>query len=146
MVNSNGNKIAVSTLSAVSGQYESKVLILDFESANALYTLDLDKSIVLSLENTGRGFSVITTDKYRFIHWSKFTTNEISASGEINVFRKNSSGVLLVFNRANDRSDNTVILISNKGTKVSEFNQREASSSKPDIFQRYFPFLKKRML
>lgn len=121
LVNSNGNKIAVSTLSAVSGQYESKVLILDFESANALYTLDLDKSIVLSLENTGRGFSVITTDKYRFIHWSKFTTNEISASGEINVFRKNSSGVLLVFNRANDRSDNTVILISNKGTKVSEF-------------------------
>ncbi|MGN1320492.1 MAG: DUF5711 family protein, partial [Acutalibacteraceae bacterium] len=30
-------------------------------------------------------------------------------------------GVLLVFNRANDRSDNTVLLISNKGTKVSEF-------------------------
>ena len=56
LVNSNGNKIAVSTLSAVSGQYESKVLILDFESANALYTLDLDKSIVLSLENTGKGF------------------------------------------------------------------------------------------
>ena len=56
MVNSNGNKIAVSTLSAVSGQYESKVLILDFESANALYTLDLDKSIVLSLEIQAEGF------------------------------------------------------------------------------------------
>ena len=121
LLNSKGNKIAVSTLNASSGQYNSNVLILDFKSADALFTLNLGTSVVLSLQNTGRGISVITNDKYKFINWSKFTTNEITASGEINVCRTDKNGVLLLFNRANDRSDNTAVLISNKGEKTSEF-------------------------
>ena len=121
LLNSSGDKLAVSTLNASSGQYVSSVSILNFESADALYTLNLDTSIVLSLSNSGKGISVVTSDKYKFINWSKFTTNEITASGEINICRSSKNGTLLVFNRANDRSDNTVVLVSNKGEKISEF-------------------------
>lgn len=121
LVNPSGDKIAVSTINAVSGQFDSKVIILDFKSADALYTLDLKNSVAISMQNTGKGFSIVTEDKYRYINWSKFNSNEISASGEINVFRTSNNGVLLVFNRANDRSDNTVVLISNSGTKIAEF-------------------------
>lgn len=121
LLNSAGDKVAVSTLNAVSGQYASKVLILDFKSADPLYSLDLDTSLVISLQNTGKGVSVITNDKYKFITWSKFNTTEIESSGEINICRTDKKGTLLVFNRANDRSDNTVILVSNKGKKISEF-------------------------
>ncbi len=121
LLNSKGNKLAVSTLNATSGQYTSNVLILDFKSADALFTLNLDTSVVLSLQNTGKGISVITNEKYKFINWSKFTTNEITASGEINICRNDKNGTLLVFNRANDRSDNTVLIVTNKGEKVSEF-------------------------
>lgn len=121
LLNSSGKQLAVSTLNAVSGQYDSNVLILDFESPDPLYTLKLDTSVALSLINSGKGISVITADKYKFIHWSKFTVSDITASGEINVCRRGKNGTLLVFNRANDRSDNTVVLVSNKGEKISEF-------------------------
>lgn len=121
LLNSAGDKFAVSTLNAVSGQYSSNVSVLDLNSVDALYNLNLDTSVVLSLQDTGKGISVVTEDKYKFIHWSKFTTAEITASGEINICRTNKNCTLLVFNRANDRSDNTVILVSKKGEKISEF-------------------------
>ncbi len=121
LVNPSGNRLAVSTLNAESGQYISKVLILNFESPDPLHTLDMGNAVTLSLVNTGKGISVITADKYKFLDWSKFNTNEVTASGEINLIRNNKKGILLVFNRANDRGDNTVVLISNSGEKTKEF-------------------------
>lgn len=121
LVNPSGNRLAVSTLDVVSGQYSSKVSVLGFDSADPLHTLDLDSSLALAINNTGKGISVVCNDKYKFLHWSKFTTSEFSVSGEINSFRNSKNGILLTVNRANDRSDNTVILISKKGEKLSEF-------------------------
>ncbi len=121
-INQKGDKIAVSSVTANAGEFVSKVAVLKYDSADPAYSLDLGSSVVLSLSDSSRGFSVITSDKYRFISWSKYQTSEITASGEINMFRKSDSGQLLVFNRANDRSDNTVILVSRGGKKLSEFN------------------------
>lgn len=130
LVNPSGNRLAVSTLDVVSGQYSSKVSVFGFDSADPLHTLDLGSSLALAIKNTGKGISVVCNDKYKFLHWSKFTTNELSVSGEINSFRNSKNGILLTVNRANDRSDNTVILISKKGEKLSEF---KINSSITDI-------------
>jgi len=121
LLNQKGDKIAVSTLNAVSGQYDANVLILGFDSADAQYTHKLESNVALTLANSGKGFAIITQNKYEFIHWSKHTVNSVSVSGEINLYRKHKNGILLVSNRANDRSDNTVICISKKGEKTSEF-------------------------
>ena len=130
LVNPSGNRLAVSTLDVVSGQYSSKVSVFGFDSADPLHTLDLGSSMALAIKNTGKGISVVCNDKYKFLHWSKFTTNELSVSGEINSFRNSKNGIMLTVNRANDRSDNTVILISKKGEKLSEF---KINSSITDI-------------
>lgn len=130
LVNPTGNKLAISTLNVVSGQYTSNVMILDFESADPLHTLQLGSSIALSLNNTGKGISIVCNDKYKFLHWSKFNSNELLISGEINACRNSKKGLLLTVNRINDRSDNTIILISQKGEKVSEF---KINSSITDI-------------
>ncbi len=122
VLSSNGKKLAVSTLNATSGDFTTKVLIFNFESADPLHTIDLDNSIVLSFFDNNNGFSIITSDKYRYVDWSDFKTKEISSDGQIEVCRDSANGVLLVFNRTNDRSDNNVVLISNKGEKISEFN------------------------
>lgn len=128
LINPSGNKLAVSTLNVISGQYRSKLMVLDFESADPLHTLDLGTSLALSITNTGKGISIICDNKYKFLHWSKFTTSELVVSGEINSFKNSKSGVLLTVNRANDRSDNTIILISKKGEKTSEFKINSAIS------------------
>ena len=121
LLNTAGNKLAVSTLNAVSGQYSSQIKILNFKSADALFTLDMGTDVVLYMQNTGNGISAVTDNKYKFISWKKFTTNEIASSGEINICHIDKKCALIVFNRTNDRSDNTVVLISKKGVKVSEF-------------------------
>ncbi len=122
LVNPSGNRLAISVFNVSAGQYTSKMMILNFESADPLHTIDLGNSIALSLTNTGKGVSIITADNYKFVHWTKFTTNDVKSSGQINLVRKADKGLLLVFNRANDRSDNTVVLISNKGIKTGEFS------------------------
>lgn len=126
LLNSRGNKIAVSSLNSVSGQYVSKLHILNFDSADPLNTVEFNNSAVLSLWNTGNGISVITHDGYKFVDWKKYTTTELTVSGEINMMRTTGKGVLLVYNRANDRSDNTVILISSKGVKTNEFKLNDS--------------------
>lgn len=126
LLNSRGNKIAVSSLNSVSGQYVSKLYILNFDSADPLNTVEFNNSAVLSLCNTGNGISVITHDGYKFVDWKKYTTTELTVSGEINMMRTTGKGVLLVYNRANDRSDNTVILISSKGVKTNEFKLNDS--------------------
>ena len=123
LLHSSGKKMAVSTLNVVSGQYSSKVHIIKFnkESADPIHTLDLGTSLPLSISNNGKGISIVCNDKYKFLHWAKFTTKEIALSGEINICRNTSNGMLLVFNLANNRNDNTIVLVSKKGTISSEF-------------------------
>ena len=121
-ISPNGKKIAVSTLNASGGKYTSKVLVLGFDSADPLYTVDLQENIVLYLTDSGKGFNVVTHNSYRYVNWSKYTSTEVSDSGEIDIFRQTPSGVVIVFNRVNDKSDNTVIAVSNKGKEAAHFN------------------------
>ncbi len=126
LVDTSGNKLAVSTFDVVSGQYKSKLMILDFNSANPIQTINFDNSLVIKTENTGDGISIITKDKYTYLDWSDLNSRSISVSGEINSFKNTSDGVLLTVNRPNDRSDNNIILISDEGEKTSEFKVGDA--------------------
>lgn len=123
LLNNSGKQLAISTFNATGGQFTSKMMILNItvESADPLHTVDLSNSLVLSMMNVGKGVSIITENSCKFVHWKKFTTNDITSNGQINFVRKGDNGVLLVFNRANDRRDNTIILVSKQGVKSKEF-------------------------
>ena len=120
LVDTDGDKLAISTFDVVSGQYKSKLQIFNFDSASPIHTLDFGNSLVLKIGNTGDGISIITDDKYNFLDWSDFNLKSISFSGEINSFKNADDGVLLTVNRPNDRSDNNVILVSDEGEEISE--------------------------
>ena len=122
-ISSSGKRIAVSSLNASGGKYSSRIQVLGFDSADPLYTLDLGENIVLSLSDMGRGFNVITHTSYRFVDWSKYTTTEITDSGEIDMFRQTSHGAVVVFNRVNDKSDNTVVAVSKRGKQLANFHK-----------------------
>ncbi len=122
-VSASGKKLALSTLNASGGKYVSRILVLGFDSADPLYTLDLDENIVLSLSDAGKGFNAVTHKSYRYIDWNKYTTTEITDSGEIDMFRQTSSGAVIVFNRVNDKSDNTVIAVTKRGKQAASFHK-----------------------
>ena len=121
LVSPDGDRLAVSSFDVVSGQYNSKVMIFDFESANALHTTNFNNSLVIEIGNTDDGISIITSSKYNYLHWYDYNNTNINVAGEINSFECTDDGVLITANRPNDRSDNDIILISNEGEKISEF-------------------------
>lgn len=121
-ISPNGKKIAVSTLNAAGGKYISNIKILGFDSADPLHTIDFNEKIVLNLTDSGNGFNVVTHNSFSFVNWSKYTSAEINDLGEIDIFRPSTSGSIIVFNRANDKSDNTVIAVGKSGKEVARFN------------------------
>lgn len=125
---SSGKKIALSTLSAQSGKLLSSVRIYGFNSADPVFKLDLGEDAVYALKNSGRGFFAVTHNKMRYVNWSKFTTNEYDFDGEVSHTRYSSSGMLVVYNKTNDKSDNLVALFSKFGKKINEFEIKNALS------------------
>ena len=122
---SSGKKIAVSTLNAEGGKIVSSVRVYSFNSANPDFKLDLDEDMVYDIENTGSGFLVTTHNKTRYIKWFKYTVSENSYDGEIASVRYSDSGIMLVYNRTNDKSDNQAVLFTNSGKKISEFKIKD---------------------
>ena len=120
-ISDSGKKIAVSTVNAESGKLVSSVRVYAFNSADPAFKLDLGQDIVYDLENTGRGFFVATHNKLRFVRWSKYSVNEYDFDGETASVRYSGSGVMAIYNKTNDRSDNNIVLLSDSGKKISEF-------------------------
>ena len=127
-ISSSGDRIAVSTLNAESGKMSSYFKIYKFDSADSVFNLDLGEDTVYDISNTSKGFFVTTRNRIRFIHRSRFTVYEHLFEGQIGLTRYNSSGMLAVYNKTNDKSINTVVYISRSGKKVFEFDIKHAIS------------------
>lgn len=128
IVDPSGKKFAVTTLGVVSGQYSTKLQIFDINSGSAdpIHSVDLGTSLPVSLANTGKGISLVCNDQYKHINWKKFTATDITVSGQINKFRNTQNGALFTYSLANNQSDNTVVFVSKKGEKISEFNIKDS--------------------
>ena len=123
---SSGKKMAVSTVNTESGKTVSSVRVYDFESADPAFKLELNEELAYDIENTGRGFFVTTHKKTRYIKWSDYSITEYDFGGEVGMLRYSSSGFLALYNKTNDKSDNTVALFSDSGKKISEFEIKGA--------------------
>ncbi len=119
-ISPSGKKLAVSTIGVSGGGSSSKVMVFEFDSADSVASFDITGQSVYSLENLGRGFCVLTKQGCKYISWHKYGTNDTVSELELSMFRRSSGGAVLVFNRSSDKSDNLIMLVSNKGEKISE--------------------------
>ncbi len=122
VISPSGKKIAVSTVFSGGGSGSSRVMIFSFDSADSIASFELSSDFVYSLEAMGKGFCILTKQNCSFVDWSKHRKVDIKSELELDMFRRHSGGAVLVFNRSSDKSDNTVMLISKNGEKLSEFN------------------------
>ncbi len=122
VVSRDGKKIAVSTISTVSGTLSSKVCVLKFDSPNAVQTFDLEDNVVCSLENDTSGFDISTKNSCLRVSWNRFERKDYSSTEELYISRKTSSGNVLVFNRSSNRLDNHIVIFNHKGKKLKEFD------------------------
>lgn len=116
-----GKKLAVATIGVSAGKYTSSVLVFGYDSADPLFSKEYPDDNILNLESvSSRGFSVLTSNKYSFVSWRKYTVTDTDNELEPAMYRNVSSGALVVYNRSGDRGDNRIIVLSKKGEKISE--------------------------
>ncbi len=120
-ISPNGKKIAVGTVSVENGLYKTAVQILEFDSANAKFVIDLDGQIPLTLDSSSKGISVISENAYNFIPWNRNDKAEIKSDYNVDKYRKSSGRILLSFNHEGNKGENIIMLLDGKGDKISEF-------------------------
>ncbi|MBO5210389.1 MAG: hypothetical protein J6B80_00495 [Clostridia bacterium] len=112
----NGKKIAISLLSSNVSGFNSKVMILNFKSANAEFTKNYDGEIIYNISGaSSRGVGVATANTHDFIHWRKYESKQYKNEYNLQMLRESNKGTLLLYNRENDKTDNRITIISKKG-------------------------------
>ncbi len=120
-ISGSGKAIAVGTVHVENGQYKTAVRVLEFDSADAKSTTDLNGQIPLMLDSNNKGISVIGENAYNFIRWNKNDKTEIKSDYSIDKFRKSSGRILLSLNHEGNKSENIIMLLDTKGQKICEF-------------------------
>lgn len=124
-VSPNGKKIAVSLFNASSGKFNSKINLLEYDSATPKYTENIDGTLVYALDSFHNGgFSAITDNGFGLYMWSNFKKTEYKSDYSPAFLRSGSGGTVVVFNRESDRTDNRIVLFSPKGQLKCEFDYK----------------------
>ncbi len=125
-ISPNGKKIAISTLSSSVGNYDSKLLILNFKSANAEYTKDFKNTIIYSIDGvTKTGFVAVSEKNYNFISWKGKVITDYNNEYSANIMRCSAAGTVLVFNRESDKTDNRIAVFGKNGKLKIEITFKE---------------------
>lgn len=124
-VSSGGKKIAVSLFNASSGKFNSKISVLEYDSATPKYTENIEETLVYALDSFhNSGFSAVTGKGFGFYAWSDFKKTEYKSDYSPAFLRSGSGGTAIVFNRESDRADNRIVLFSPKGKLKYEFDYK----------------------
>ena len=117
----NGKKIALSTITANVGGFDSKLMILNLKSANAEFEKQYSGEIIYNLSTSfSKGVAVATTNTFDFVRWYKFKSATNENDYNLQMLRESNKGTLLLYNRENDKTDNRIILINSSGKKKLE--------------------------
>lgn len=118
----NGEKLAVTTFSTNVGGFNSKLLILNYNSATPEFTKDYNGEIVYNLSTAySDGLAVVTANNFNFINWSEYELKQYKNEYNLQMMRECDGGILLVYNRENDKTDNRIVIISDEGEIIKEF-------------------------
>ena len=119
----NGKKLAVSTLNVSNAEATDKLLVLEYNSADPVFTKDFKDEIILSMRSTFFGFSTVSERGYKYFSWRNYKAKELAVKNKnLSLLRTNGGETLLVFNRNNDKTDNRIVLLSSLGNEKGAFD------------------------
>jgi hypothetical protein len=117
----NGKKIAISTISAKVGGFDSKLMILNLKSANAEFEKQYNGELIYNLSTSfSGGVAVATSNTFDFVRWYKFKCETNKNDYNLQMLRESNKGTLLLYNRENDKTDNRIIVTNKSGKKKFE--------------------------
>ena len=121
-----GKNLAVSCLNVSNGLAVSKMCVLEYSSADPIFTKELGSNVILSLRSNTWGLACVTEEGYDYFSWRNFSEKDHSVKDKkLSMYRSSGNETLLVFNRENDKSDNTVAVVSSFGNDNGKFKYND---------------------
>lgn len=118
-VSENGRRVAVSTVDVSGGEYRSKIYVFKYSSAEPLYTLEYNNSVIYSLKTlSGSLFSVVTDGSVDFIKWKNGEKTENVNPYTLNIFTVQNGKTVCAYGSG---AGNSISVFAKNGKKLADF-------------------------
>ena len=122
VISPDGKQLVVSTVSASGGVLKSRLSVFRYASADPVFTVDFSGTAVYSLEGLSGGFVAVTSEGCSFFSWKEHTRKDFRNDYAPTVLKRSQDGLVMVFSRTSDKSDNRILVLSPKGEQTASFN------------------------
>ncbi len=119
----NGKKLAVASFKSEVGQYNSNISVFNYKAVDPEFKKEFDNTLIYTLDTTHRsGFAVVSQNAISFIKWGRYKSSEYKNDYNVALFKASKNGLVAVFNRENDKTDNRIAVFSRGGVMKSEIS------------------------
>lgn len=121
-ISNNGKLLAVSTLKVEGGKFISKIHVLNFKSANPIFTNVYENDVVYQLETTtSNQFCATFGNNIEFINFNNGKTVKHQSDYSLNIFKKIGNRIALVRTTAANQDESLIEIYNTRGRKISSF-------------------------
>lgn len=118
----NGKFLALSTLKVVNGKYQSDFCILNFKSADPIYTRSYNEDIVYQIHATDTNvFCTVLSDNIEFINHKKSTISSFKTDYSVNIVKYTNGKIIAVRNVAANQDESTIEIYNKNGELLHSF-------------------------
>ena len=102
----NGKSVAVGTVKVVGGEFYSSLYVLEYESADPVFSKKYDGKLILAINSTAKNaFSVVFENKCDIISWRDHSTISYESEYDINFVKSNKRLTVIVSSREKDEGN-----------------------------------------
>jgi hypothetical protein len=118
----NGKKLAVASVKAKDGRFVSMLRVLEFDSADPVFTKEYDNTLIVSLySQLNNSFSVITKNRCDIVSWKNYSMISNETQNVIVNVSGYGNKTVICEQRESDASSNLVKIYNQNGKIVSNF-------------------------
>ena len=118
----NGKLLAISTLEVVDGKYQSEFSVLNFKSADPIYSRSYTDDVVYQIYSTDTNvFCTVLSDNIEFINHKKGTVSSYKSDYSVNIVKHTVNKIIAVRSVAANQDESTVEVYKKNGELLHTF-------------------------
>ena len=118
----NGKLLAISTLEVVDGKYQSEFSVLNFKSADPIYSRSYTDDVVYQIYSTDTNvFCTVLSDNIEFINHKKGTVSSYKSDYSVNIVKHTDNKIIAVRSVAANQDESTVEIYKKNGELIHSF-------------------------
>lgn len=122
VLSDDGKKLAVSAFSSRDGVLQSKIFVLEYNSATPINTLEFSGEMIYALKTSfGSGFCAVFNNSIKYYNFNNLKNSVFTTDSSIAFFIDNNKYGVVVSRRESNKSANNITLLNKRGIQKATF-------------------------